>query len=322
MKKGYLILFSIIFCLMIIFPLPCLKTAGRQGSNPRKIDSENESFRVIFPDGSICEMSAKDYVFGVLAAEMSPSVPEQALKAQAVCAYTFASRKKADRKIVPPSELDGADISADYHIDQGFLTKEQAREKWGQKADEYEQKLKKIVDETAGVSVRYDGSFALTLYHAISAGRTESAQNVFGEDIPYLVPVQSVGDILCDECCSSAEFSKEEFSQKLKSISNISETNFSEDFIGQKQCSDSGTVLSVELFGQSFSGKDIRNAFSLRSANFDIEYDEEKGLVIFSVRGYGHLVGMSQKGAEIMAENGSDYKEILLHYYPGCEVWD
>lgn len=193
MKKGYLILFSIIFCLMIIFPLPCLKTAGRQGSNSRKIDSENESFRVIFPDGSICEMSAKDYVFGVLAAEMSPSVPEQALKAQAVCAYTFASRKKADRKIFPPSELDGADISADYHIDQGFLTKEQAREKWGQKADEYEQKLNKIVDETAGVSVRYDGSFALTLYHAISAGRTESAQNVFGEDIPYLVPVQSVG---------------------------------------------------------------------------------------------------------------------------------
>lgn len=76
------------------------------------------------------------------------------------------------------------------------MTKEQAREKWGQKADEYEQKLNKIVDETAGVSVRYDGSFALTLYHAISAGRTESAQNVFGEDIPYLVPVQSVGDIL------------------------------------------------------------------------------------------------------------------------------
>ena len=88
MKKGYLILFSIIFCLMIIIPLPCLKTAGRQGSNPRKIDSENASFRVIFPDGSICEMSAKDYVFGVLAAEMSPSAPEQALKAQACLLYT------------------------------------------------------------------------------------------------------------------------------------------------------------------------------------------------------------------------------------------
>lgn len=119
MKKGYFILFSIIFCLMIIIPLPCLKTAGRQGSNPRKLTAENASFRVIFPREH-SEMSAKDYVFGVLAAEMSPSAPEQALKAQAVCAYTFASRKKADRKIFPPSELDGADISADYHIDRAF----------------------------------------------------------------------------------------------------------------------------------------------------------------------------------------------------------
>ncbi len=307
---------------MIIFPLPCLKTAGRQGGNSLKIDSGNESFKVIFPDGSICEMSAKDYVFGVLAAEISPDAPEQALKAQAVCAYTFASRKKADRKVSPPSELGGADISADYHIDQGFLTKDQVREKWGEKADEYEQKLKGIVEETAGISVKYGGDYALTLYHAISAGRTESAQNVFGEDIPYLIPVQSVGDILCTECCSTAECSRDEFSQKIKSISDLTETEFSNGFIGQKQCSDSGTVLSIELFGQSFSGKDIRNAFSLRSANFDIEYDEDKGAVRFSVRGYGHLVGMSQKGAEIMAENGSDYKEILLHYYPGCEVWD
>lgn len=322
MKKGYLILFAVIFFMMIVFPLPCLKTDGRYESNSRKIDGENQSFKVIFQNGSIREMSAKDYVFGVLAAEMSPEAPEQALKAQAVCAYTFASRKKADRKTSPPSEFKGADISADYHIDQGFLTKEQAREKWGEKADEYEQKLNCIVEETAGVSVRYDGDYALTLYHAISAGRTESAENVFGEDIPYLVPVQSVGDILCDECCSTAEFSKDEFAQKIKDISGLAETEFSEGFIGQKQCSDSGTVLSIELFGQSFSGKDIRNAFSLRSANFDIEFDEEQSVVKFSVRGYGHLVGMSQKGAEIMAENGSDYKEILLHYYPGCKVWD
>ena len=66
------------------------------------------------------------------------------------------------------------------------------------------------------------------------------------------------------------------------------------------------------------SGADLRRAVDLRSANFTIAYD--KNSIIFHTRGYGHGVGMSQNGANVMAQEGSDYKDILEHYYTGVEI--
>ena len=203
-------------------------------------------------------------------------------------------------------------------IDQGYLTRAQAREKWGDKADEYEKKLDEIVKSVAGITVKYEGQYAETLYHAVSGGRTESAETVWGQAIPYLVPVQSVGDLMASDYSSTATFTKEEFLKNLNSISKSGSLTLSDDFVGPKSCSDSGTVTSFTLCGESFTGKDLRSAFSLRSANFDISSDDNN--VTFTVRGWGHLVGMSQNGAKIMAEQGNSYKEILLWYYPGCEI--
>ena len=320
MKKGYLILFAAIFGFMTILPLANLNARGKEGNSLLKSDRQEVSFKVLFADGSIKEIPANEYVFGVVAAEMSPECDEQALCAQAVAAYTFALRKKADRTACPPPELKGADISADYSVDQGFITREQAREKWGQSADGYEKKIDSVINGTSGITVKYNGEYALTLYHAVSAGRTESAEVVFGSEIPYLVPVQSVGDILSDRCCSEVRVNADSFLQKIRELSSDQTIGQSDDFIGQKTCSDSGTVISISLYGKELSGSDIRKAFSLRSANFDIQFDGDQNTVTFTVRGYGHLVGMSQNGAEIMAENGSDFREILLHYYPGCEI--
>ena len=62
----------------------------------------------------------------------------------------------------------------------------------------------------------------------------------------------------------------------------------------------------------------MRSVFSLRSANFDVVYTEDK--FVFTVRGYGHGVGMSQYGANYMAQQGSDYQEILAWYYPNTRL--
>ena len=69
---------------------------------------------------------------------------------------------------------------------------------------------------------------------------------------------------------------------------------------------------------KTFSGQKIREAFNLRSANFDLKYEDKK--FVFTVRGFGHGVGMSQYGALFMAKEGSNYKEILKWYYTGCEI--
>ena len=70
------------------------------------------------------------------------------------------------------------------------------------------------------------------------------------------------------------------------------------------------TVLS-----KYFSGNDIQNAFNLKSNNFTVKYSDNT--FIFTVTGNGHGVGMSQYGADFMARQGSDYEEILKHYYTG-----
>ena len=77
-------------------------------------------------------------------------------------------------------------------------------------------------------------------------------------------------------------------------------------------------IKGLKICSNEFKGSDIRKIFSLRSCDFDISYQEDK--FIFTVRGYGHGVGMSQYGAEYMAQQGADYKQILMWYYPNTTI--
>lgn len=72
------------------------------------------------------------------------------------------------------------------------------------------------------------------------------------------------------------------------------------------------------LGGVQIKGTELRSLFSLRSTAFELEYSD--GLFRFTVTGYGHGVGMSQYGANVMAKNGTDYTQILAHYYPGTRL--
>jgi stage II sporulation protein D len=215
-------------------------------------------------------------------------------------------------------KIKGADLTDDSGTDQGFIPRQTAREKWGEKADQYEALLDRYLNEVFGKKVTYQGETALTVYHCISAGRTEGAENVWGSAYPYLVPVESVGDLTHENYISQKEITATDFFKGLATIDDTFPQTLSlkDDIeINRSPC---GTVLSLQLAGKSFTGRQIRTAFSLRSANFDIKAEKEK--VTFTVRGYGHLVGMSQFGAKIMAEQGSTFEEILTWYYKGCEV--
>ena len=64
----------------------------------------------------------------------------------------------------------------------------------------------------------------------------------------------------------------------------------------------------------------VRAALDLRSASFAISYDSAEDLFTIHTQGYGHGVGLSQYGADYMARQGADFKEILTHYYTGVEL--
>ena len=332
--KNYLISIVFIFISLIITPVALLSgnitqskvspnTTVQGETDTEEITSNSsgditeDSITVFLSDTKKnLTVSEFEYVCGSVAAEMPLMYHEEALKAQAIACYTNSLRlKNYENK----STLNGADISDNPATHQGYLTREERKEKWGEDYQKYESKLETIVKSVEGEYLTYDGEYCLCAFSAICTGTTESAENVWGEKIPYLVSVKSSGDTLSPQYSSTNTFTKSQFISIMKDlgVSINSKVNL-KDIIGKSKTSKAGTVLKIEINKKSLTGEQIRNAFSLRSSAFKITATENE--VTFKVSGYGHGVGMSQYGADFMARQGSTYDEILKHYYKGAEI--
>ena len=307
----------VILSVMLILPLTALKSPEKKTAAvsahaviPKAEKAVSKAFLIYDTAAdTVTEISVDDYIFGVVAAEMPALYETEALKAQAVAAYTFACVKKAE------NAGKSYDLTSDPAVDQSFITREKAKEKWGDKADEYSAKIENAVKSVKDYMITC-GTPILAVYHAISSGKTEDCKEVWGKDIPYLKPVSSEGDKLAPSYLSSAEFTAEELKQKLSE--DIDFTGDPAAWFSAEQRTDSGTVKTLKVCGKEVTGAEIRAALNLRSANFSVNYNS--GKFVFTVRGYGHGVGMSQYGACCMAKQGSNFKEILTHYYSGCKV--
>lgn len=300
--------------LLLLLPLTVLgqPSNATKASAIVKIEevTPQKSFKILRSEtGKIEEISYDDYIFGVLAAEMPASYEIEALKAQAIAAHTFALHRK-----VTNSNKD-YDITDDFTVDQAFITEEKAREKWGDNANKYIEKLRSAVNDTKNFAITYNGEIALSVYHAISFGKTEDCKNVWGGSRPYLVSVTSVGDKLSPNFISTKNVTLEEIKEAFK---DLKLTNNPADYFKNIKNTEAGTVKSVTLCKNEISGSEIRKKLDLRSNCFDVIYKD--GIFKFTVYGYGHGVGMSQNGANYMAQQGADFKEILCHYYTGCKI--
>lgn len=315
--KNILIYIAVILILLMLFlPLIAISPQSVAKGNEENFKTEEisateaEKFKVFLSQTEeISEIKAEDYIFGVVAAEMPLSYSEEALKAQAVAAYTYALRRSKENADKPYDITDSPDT------DQHYISMEKAKEKWGEKAGEYEEKLRKAVNEVKGEFIAFSDEPILALYHSSSGGKTENIKDVFGTELPYLVSVDSLGDIMDKEYESKADFSVEEFEKLMGEHTDLSGPL--NTWVGGTKHRENGYVESINIGGKAFSGVEIRKIFSLRSANFELSFDEG---FIFTVHGYGHGVGLSQTGAEYMAKQGGTYKEILLWYYKGTEI--
>lgn len=320
--KTYLILCLILAVAMLVCPVAAL--GGSNSDEAREVyqtvDAENteEYISVMSPStGDIERIRLREYVVGSVAAEMDATSHTQALRAQAVASYTYAKREKEKNKKTISSYFSRADISNDPSTHQGYINEKQRKEKWGEKFEEYEAKIEAAVDEVYGFYVAYDGDTALTVYHAISAGKTQSAENMWGSEYPYLSSVVSDGDKLSPDYITKISFTLDEF-KKLVSECGVKTSGKASEWINEVTKNDDGYTSFVRICGQDIEAQEIRNAFSLRSMSFDVEYDGEN--FVFTCKGYGHGVGMSQYGADYMARQGCTWQEILLHYYKGGEI--
>lgn len=291
-------------------PLPGPTELSRPEKEPEE-ESEQPSSRLRILRGSeSADMELEDYLVGVVAAEMPASFPEEALKAQAVAARSYALY------CAETDKHGEADLCADPGCCQAWRSREELEESWGENYAENLERIRRAVEATAGELLLYEGEPILAAFHSSSAGATEDCGAVWNPR-PYLVSVDSpetAGDVpgyLSSLRCAPIDF-------RDVVLSAYPEADFSgreEDWIGALQRDESGRVASVELGGIPIPGTELRRLFSLRSTAFSLVYED--GIFLFSVTGYGHGVGMSQYGAMVMARDGADYRQILAHYYPG-----
>jgi stage II sporulation protein D len=271
---------------------------------------KGDEFRILITEtDKVVTLSANDYICGVVAAEIGAESSEEALKAQAVAAYTFACRKKGERT------KERYDMCDDYKKDQAYLSTEQLKERWGENFEQYYNKVMSAVKSVEGEILTYDGKPILSIYHDISGGKTEAAENVWGEKYPCLAAVESVGDILSPNYLSTVTVGLEDMKKHIETLGGSLEGE-PKDWFSDVSRSPSGYIVSLSVGGKEVKGTEVRTALDLRSTNFDVTFADDT--FTFTVRGNGHGVGMSQYGAQFMALQGSNYKEILAWYYAGA----
>lgn len=263
----------------------------------------------------LVDMDLEEYIVGVVSAEMPAYYDFEALKAQAVASRTYTLYSVAHGGCHTNPD---ADVCTNSKCCQAFSTHERMQNTWkNDYADNYN-RIAQAVMETAGEVLVYDGKLCDALYHACSGGQTENSENVYANALPYLRGVESPYEdpMRTEDVDFGADALVELIAAKYPE-SGITKDDVREGITIEKAYP-SGRVETLRLGKTTITGKQARNLFNLRSTMFTVEWTANG--IVFHTKGYGHGVGMSQNGANGMAKHGSDYREILLHYYTGVSI--
>lgn len=287
-----IIIILIPFCLFVYFHQSNQKPVTNEEQKPEIIVYINKSDQDY-------QMNLETYLIGVVGAEMPASFNIEALKAQAIASRTFALYNATSNIINPTTS------------DQAYNTNEELASKWGTDFDEYYAKIVSAVNSTNNLVIKYNGNLIKSYYYSMSNGYTEDSQTVFNESYPYLNVVSSSFDSSANNYLFQKTFSRSEFCELLSITCDDIE-------ISDEIRDTSNRVLSLKINNSSFSGLEVRKLLSIRSTDFSII--PETNNVIVETKGYGHGVGMSQYGANYLANNGSNYEDVIKYYYQNVEI--
>lgn len=335
MKK--IILFLLGF-LLVCFGLPILvtntfQTKEVQNSPEEEPNGQNQGQQVSTYDykkyqtiavlhaktGKVEQLPLDEYLYGVVSAEMPADFELEALKAQAVVARTYTIYK-----IVNNSDKHGeAAICDDSSCCQAWISKEDRLARWEEEVrTENWNKIVEAVNSTQGKIIIYEGNPINAFFHSNSGGKTEVPVNVWGgSGYPYLQTVETAGEDAYSQYQSEVTLSKAELEKKIREKHSDFQIDWNlEDCIQMEEYTDGERVKKIKIGNLELAGVEVRTILGLRSANFSVKIEGEN--ITFEVKGYGHGVGMSQTGADSMAKQGSNYEEIIKHFYIGVEIQD
>jgi stage II sporulation protein D len=180
----------------------------------------------------------------------------------------------------------------------------------------------RAVADTRSEVLTWNGEPILAAFHSASGGRTASAEEVWGESLPYLRSVAVDGEEVSPDTYWRVRLSRTNLGRALAPL-GLELGAVREARVAER--TPSGRAARIALSGSGGSGtvtaRQLRSAVGdgvIRSTLFEIR--DVGGDVVFVGSGHGHGVGMSQWGAQAMAERGADYRAILAAFYPGATL--
>ncbi len=252
----------------------------------------------------IVELNLEDYLIGVLAGEMPINFEEEALKAQAVVARTYALKR-----VKESNQYDVVDTTKN----QVYLDNERLLKAWGNNYDKNMQKIKKAVADTSHECIFYNNKLIDALFFSTSVGMTENSEEIFSNSLPYLRSVSSVWDE------TASPVYKEKYTFKLEKFYELLKLPYNKKLeIVKTKVTSTGRIKQIKINGVAFTGQKVQQLLKLKSNYFNIS--KVGNTIEIETKGYGHGVGMSQYGANGMAKEGYNYREIIDHYYKDVEV--
>lgn len=252
------------------------------------------------------DVSLENYIVGVVAAEMPVSFEMEALKAQALAARTYTVNH------LLTNDEDSYDIT-DTVQDQVYKNNDELKQLWGSAYEDNIQKIKAAVEATRGEILTYEDAPIMPAYFSMSNGYTENSEDYWENELPYLRSVPSPWDLENPKLVNQETFTKAELEERL----GITLSSDAADHIMIARSS-SGRVSQFTVEENTFTGREIRDKLELRSTDFSVKQVNDH--YIFTTKGNGHGIGMSQYGANSMAKEGKSYEEIVKYYYQGIDI--
>src|SRR5699024_393951 len=250
------------------------------------------------------EIPLENDVATVVASEMPAEFVMEALKAQAIAARSYIVNH-----LLQKGEDDVITDSTEHQVyERDGELKEHI-------AGVYERKMQKVheaVQATKDEIITYDKTPITPTFFSMSNGYTEDAENYWGNELPYLKSVESKWEEDLPNFTDQKIFTKQEVAEKLGVTQPLTEANM------EIRRTNSNRVKELQIGEQAISGKEVREKLQLRSNDFTVKQKGEH--YIFTTKGYGHGVGMSQYGANEMAKQGNNYKDILTYYYQDIAI--
>lgn len=303
--KKWMISIGVLCLLGALYMLPIVGLSERREAVKPPTSDDNACEIFIEVEGQKEKIPLETYITGVVAAEMPVSFKKEALKAQAIAARTYALK----------TTNYGKTAIAPTVARQVFYDEEQRKANWASNFLGNEKKIVEAINETKGQVLLYNNELITAMFHSTSNGKTESAYGYSGNNVPYLQSVASISDQASPKFTAEQEWTLAQWNKLWPVQWQASDFNRIQLFYN-----DSGRVDRLQLGNNVWTGREVRTILGIPSTDFTINYNNTTRKVHVKTQGYGHGVGMSQYGAEAMANEGKTAAEILHYYYQDIEI--